>query len=416
VSDDVSSPVTFDADDIWILLPRSWREWDEAKLRAVLAHEMAHVQRGDAQNLLLASLATCLFWFHPLSWFLRRQLSALAEEACDEAVLASEATPEAYATFLIDFARDVRRGHGRLVTGVIAMAGSSSLKRRIERLFADTSYRQQGRRVLATLALALFAPALYLTAAARLNEPQEQGSSQQGKAIWPRWEQVATLSAEDAAKIESSLQANPEDLDSRMELLVYFDLNKQNKPFTDQLLWFINHHPSLETLPMSTGLFRRGQQLSDDSRDRIGMAWEKAMAENTDSPFVIFNAASFLAGTDSERALHLLRKAEALDSANREKYDEEIDAIFTAAELQAISPEGQLNNIRIGSESGARLRENLESSHNPALLTAVGRLLVELNRPHLGSNAQFKRGIKFNSAGNHPRSRQCKVDGSSTGR
>jgi beta-lactamase regulating signal transducer with metallopeptidase domain len=114
-SDEFGVPVTFDAEDIWILMPQSWRGWDETKLRVVLTHEMAHVERGDSAHLHLASFATCLFWFHPLSWFLRRQLCALAEEACDEVVVASTEAPEQYANFLIDFAAEVSRWHGRLI-------------------------------------------------------------------------------------------------------------------------------------------------------------------------------------------------------------------------------------------------------------------------------------------------------------
>ncbi|MGC2661877.1 MAG: M56 family metallopeptidase [Bryobacteraceae bacterium] len=109
VSTGISAPVTFNAGDAWILLPSSYNLWDQPKFRAVLTHEMSHVQRDDAGTLLFAALTTCLFWFHPLSWFLRRQLAVLAEEACDEVVLARGVSPDRYSTLLIDFARDVQR-------------------------------------------------------------------------------------------------------------------------------------------------------------------------------------------------------------------------------------------------------------------------------------------------------------------
>jgi TonB family protein len=394
-SNDVSAPVTFDSGDLWILLPQSWRTWEEAKLRAVLTHEMAHVKRGDSATLLLASFTTCLFWFHPLSWFLRRQLSALAEEACDEAVLASGAAPEQYANFLIDFASDVRRRHGRIVAEASAVAGRSSLKKRIERLFADTPYRQRGRKAFASLALVLFVPAVYLTAAARFGEPEAQESSQQHKIPWPQWQQIASLSPTDAAMLESAAQANPEDSDTRMELLVYFSYHGQDLPFTNQLLWFIKQHPSTESLQMAEGMFHPIKSLSDPSREQIQAAWEEAIVKHSNSPVVLFNAASSLQRTEPERGLELLRQAEALDvPAKQVMYERSVAAIYAAAELQSIHPGGEINNIQMSDDSSARLHERLKESADPALLAEVGRILVQLNRPR-GGEEQHHLGLEL---------------------
>jgi len=78
VSRNVAAPVSFNAGGIWILLPEDWPNWGEAKLRAVLAHEMSHVRRDDSAHLQFASLVTCIFWFHPLSWFLRLSAARVA--------------------------------------------------------------------------------------------------------------------------------------------------------------------------------------------------------------------------------------------------------------------------------------------------------------------------------------------------
>ena len=43
----ISVPITVGQISPAILLPTGWREWDPAKLRAVLAHEEAHVRRAD---------------------------------------------------------------------------------------------------------------------------------------------------------------------------------------------------------------------------------------------------------------------------------------------------------------------------------------------------------------------------------
>jgi len=374
-SAEISSPVTFDADDTWILLPPGWRLWSEAKLRAVLAHEMAHVQRDDAGTLFLASLATCLFWFNPLSWFLQRQLAALAEEACDEAVISRESSPFEYANYLIDFASDVQ------LAGALAITGNSRLKRRIERLFAETPHLHKGRKLISVLAIVLFVPALYLAAAAG---PQQA----QTPPLWPR-ENVTALSGDDVAKLESDLRAKPESLELRIELLAYYSAKGEEQPFANHMLWFIQQHPDLGTLSMAQGMFNMFGALSDESRARIQQAWDQAVALHPHSAPTLANAAEFLRTTNPERALDLLRQAESLEP---DQYGYQIASIYAAAETEALHPGTKLNNIHMSSETEAALRTELASSRDPALLAATGYLLVSLS--HAGStDLQFQSGI-----------------------
>ncbi|MFO0889837.1 MAG: M56 family metallopeptidase [Isosphaeraceae bacterium] len=56
-----------------ILLPEDWPGWDANERRAVLAHELAHVARGDFAAGLLAQLSVAVQFYHPLAhWFLSR--------------------------------------------------------------------------------------------------------------------------------------------------------------------------------------------------------------------------------------------------------------------------------------------------------------------------------------------------------
>ena len=66
-SDRIAVPVTVGLLRPKVVLPSGWELWSEAKLRAVLAHEGAHVARRDPLVAGLASLNRCLFWFHPLA-------------------------------------------------------------------------------------------------------------------------------------------------------------------------------------------------------------------------------------------------------------------------------------------------------------------------------------------------------------
>lgn len=156
-SDELGVPVTFellalDLDELWIVLPVSWRSWSDSKLRAALTHEMMHVRRRDTTSSILAALAVCLFWFNPAVWFLQRRLAMLAEEACDELTLPTF-TPESYAQILIEFSEDVAAFGGRVLAGTSAVIGSSHIGRRIERLFIAPERLQKRRLVAASILL-----------------------------------------------------------------------------------------------------------------------------------------------------------------------------------------------------------------------------------------------------------------------
>jgi beta-lactamase regulating signal transducer with metallopeptidase domain len=58
-----------------------------AQLEAVVAHERQHIARHDNLWAHLQRCVETLFWFHPLVWWIGRQLVEERERACDEAVL-----------------------------------------------------------------------------------------------------------------------------------------------------------------------------------------------------------------------------------------------------------------------------------------------------------------------------------------
>jgi beta-lactamase regulating signal transducer with metallopeptidase domain len=66
-----------------VLLPADWRTWSELELRAVLAHELAHVCRSDYAAGLVARLSVTLHFYHPLVHWLARRLYLQQELAAD---------------------------------------------------------------------------------------------------------------------------------------------------------------------------------------------------------------------------------------------------------------------------------------------------------------------------------------------
>jgi beta-lactamase regulating signal transducer with metallopeptidase domain len=155
----VSSPVTIGST---VVLPADYMAWDSEKLRIVLAHERSHIRQGDFYLQALAGLYAAIVWISPLGWWLKRQLSDLAEAISDRSGLEEAASRATYARILLEFAAAPRP----TLIGV-AMARSSNLSHRIERLFNDGAFRQAFTASRRTLATALLVP-VFLFAATTL--------------------------------------------------------------------------------------------------------------------------------------------------------------------------------------------------------------------------------------------------------
>jgi hypothetical protein len=130
----VSSPVTIGSG---VVLPTDYGEWDAEKLRIVLAHERSHVRQADFYLQMMAGIYAAVFWFSPLGWWLKRKLSDLGEAISDRAGLEEATSRSSYAQILLEFAALPRP----TATGV-AMARTSNLSHRIERLLNESSFRQ----------------------------------------------------------------------------------------------------------------------------------------------------------------------------------------------------------------------------------------------------------------------------------
>src|SRR5207248_9487495 len=87
-----------------LLLPAElWQRLTPEQRDTLLAHELAHLRRGDPWVRRLELLALGLYWWHPVAWWARRELAAAGEECCDAWVVWAlpEAAP-AYAAALVE--------------------------------------------------------------------------------------------------------------------------------------------------------------------------------------------------------------------------------------------------------------------------------------------------------------------------
>lgn len=133
-----------------------------AARRAVLAHELAHVRRGDAALRLIQAAAATLFFFWPVVRLVNRRIDLAREQACDAwAVAVGPLSARAYARMLVDAAR---AAHGHAPAAGLAFARrGSQLGRRVDALCDRTPGAGVG--LAGALAVAVFA-ALGLTGAA----------------------------------------------------------------------------------------------------------------------------------------------------------------------------------------------------------------------------------------------------------
>lgn len=147
-----------------ILLPANITDTlSEAQLAYALRHELMHYRRRDHLLALLLLLLTCVYWFNPVVWLMKRELMKDMETACDSAVTArlNGAERREYAmTLLALFSQPYR------VNSVLGMALSSAEKdaeRRVRGVFG--AHRSKAPvKILAALLSALLLACCFTTA------------------------------------------------------------------------------------------------------------------------------------------------------------------------------------------------------------------------------------------------------------
>jgi beta-lactamase regulating signal transducer with metallopeptidase domain len=185
-SNELSSPISWGLMRPVILLnDEALKASGEAE--AIIAHELAHVARLDWAKLMIARVATAIFWFNPLAWVLAREAHQLREEAADDAVLASNIADTDYAQLLVGVARHECNG---LLIGAHGVAPSKgSLRRRVGRVLDGSLARGPAARswvagfaagmlvMAAPLAALTFAPKDKLPADSLIGKDNIEGKS-----------------------------------------------------------------------------------------------------------------------------------------------------------------------------------------------------------------------------------------------
>ena len=160
-----------------IVLPFSSAEWSEERIDVVLAHELAHVRRGDWLIQILAEMVRAFFWFNPLAWIVCVRLVLESERACDDAVLNRGLSGSAYAVELLALARSLHSSR-RAWAPALMMARTTTLERRLKAILDPHLNRRRLTRwsliapAVASVALALPVAAFHVRASAAVTKAE----------------------------------------------------------------------------------------------------------------------------------------------------------------------------------------------------------------------------------------------------
>lgn len=148
-----------------IIVPAVASTWSDERMRIVLRHELAHIQRHDAALQLAGECLRVLQWPNPLVWIACRRLRLESEYACDAALLREGIEPTDYATQLLDVARQLSQPQPSWASAH-AVAHHSSLERRVAAMLDHSRSRAHVTRLgWSCVAAAVVAISLPLAAA-----------------------------------------------------------------------------------------------------------------------------------------------------------------------------------------------------------------------------------------------------------
>jgi TonB family protein len=398
-------PVTLGLKFMRVILPADWRTWTEGKITVVLAHELAHVRRRDPLMAFLAALNKCVFWFHPLAWWLERRLAVLAEQAADDAGVAAAGDAESYARLVLEVASGMKEQNRRLVWHGAAMDGPL-LAQRIRRVI-DPRTQKYVKRMGKLARVGLLTTAgllLWVTAAvdfhsvARAQVPpgsSELGGSvsfffgKEGKGANPncicfladdRFPDPKRVTADEVAAMEHQLTSNSEDESTRSALLRYYWNNNLEGQRIPLVLWLIDHHPESPLHQYEiAGIFlsyptshRTAATILDDAKQR----WQAQVDRHPEDAQVLLNAARFVIERNLPEAIDLLKRAQKLDPAQKTTalagvYSDLL--VRSAYTGKAHSPAGDFRNTVLVPQ----IRSELQSSSDITLVGAVAHGVVQ---------------------------------------
>jgi len=167
-----------------VVLPADAEGWSRERLDVVLAHEVAHIARGDWLVQVVGEVCKAIYWFNPLFWVACARLRYESERACDDAVMHTGVRSHVYATELLELARSFARHREVWLPAPAMAARPSNLERRVRAMLNAHLDRdpmtRRGRWTSAAVLLAIalpiatFAQGGFVTFSGTVVDPQDR--------------------------------------------------------------------------------------------------------------------------------------------------------------------------------------------------------------------------------------------------
>jgi beta-lactamase regulating signal transducer with metallopeptidase domain len=157
-----ATPILFGIFRPVIILPD--REYTDARLRAVLLHELTHLRHKDILVKWLSVFACSIHWFNPIVWLVRREINRACELACDAAVIRDLDADgrQNYGETLLYVAADSKTPHAVLSTTMCEE--KKALKERLGAILKSKKHTRPAIILSAALIIAVGGAAIALGA------------------------------------------------------------------------------------------------------------------------------------------------------------------------------------------------------------------------------------------------------------
>ena len=151
-----------------------WNRLNAEQQDTLLAHELAHLRRGDHWVRRLEYIVLGLYWWYPIVWWARRRLQEAEEECCDARVVSilPDSAP-AYASALIETVTFLSQTRAAALVGASGAGQVPLLKRRLTMILTATPSGRWSRAGF-WIVLGLGALLLPITPGAGQTEPPAQ--------------------------------------------------------------------------------------------------------------------------------------------------------------------------------------------------------------------------------------------------
>jgi beta-lactamase regulating signal transducer with metallopeptidase domain len=143
----ISPMVWWTGGKVRVIIPTKLLEqMDARQWQWILAHELAHVRRGDYLVRWIELLACVCFWWNPVVWWAQRNLRATEEICCDALVLSTlRPKPHLYANSLLTAVEFLAFPALRPPVLASEIKSGGQLERRFKMIISETSMRPNAR-------------------------------------------------------------------------------------------------------------------------------------------------------------------------------------------------------------------------------------------------------------------------------